>query len=85
MDHAESIAPVSQPLAQKKIVRFSQNNFLRLRTGLRSSDFKFFWNRFARTRERDQNVPKNGWFSPQFLAQAEISNFGRIYPSLTAN
>ena len=32
-----------QPAASsKKIVRFSQNNFLRLRTGLRSSDFKFF-------------------------------------------
>ena len=56
-----------QPAASsKKIVRFSQNNCLRLRTGLRSSDFKFFWNRFARTRERDQNVPKNGWFWPNF-------------------
>ena len=63
-----------QPAASsKKIVRFWQNNFLWLRTGLRSSDFKFFWNRFVRTRERDQNVPKNGWFFPNFWLKLKSS------------
>ena len=83
--HAGHFGPVTQPLACKKMSDFDSTTSYGSVQVSAAQICKNFEDRFARTRERDQNVPKNGLFLAQFSAQAKIANFGPIELYFTAN